>query len=69
MNFSRRVSRALDDEHHSDLSLLDKVEQALVGSPRHDTAHAGLMAQFAAALEQDIERHFLFEEASLFPLR
>lgn len=68
MNFSRQVSRALDDEHRNNLALLDKVEQALARSPRHDAVHAGLMAQFAAALEHDIERHFRFEEESLFPL-
>lgn len=68
MNSSRQVSRALDEEHRSNLALLDKVEQALVRSPRYDAALAGLMGQFAQALEHDIERHFKFEEASLFPL-
>ncbi len=68
MHNSRQVSRALDEEHRSHLALLGKVEQALGRSPRYDAALAGLMGQFALALEHDIERHFRFEEESLFPL-
>ncbi len=68
MNYFRQVGRALDEEHRNNLALLDKVEQALMRSPRFDAAHAGLMAQFARALEHNIERHFTFEEESLFPL-
>ena len=68
MNTARQVSRALDEEHRNNLALLEKVEQALVRSAHYDAGHARLMAQFAAALEHDIERHFTFEEISLFPL-
>ena len=67
MNFSRQVSRMLDEEHRSNLDLLGRVEQALGGAPRHDPALAGLLGQFERSLEHDIERHFVFEERALFP--
>ncbi|MEO7937568.1 MAG: hemerythrin domain-containing protein [Burkholderiaceae bacterium] len=68
MSSSRQVGRALDEEHRSNLALLDKVEHAVARANHADTAFAGLMAQFARAMEHDIERHFRFEEESLFPL-
>ena len=67
MNFSRQVSRTLDEEHRSNLELLGKVEQALARATKPDAGLAGLLAQFAQALDHDIERHFRFEEESLFP--
>lgn len=68
MNPFGQVCRVLDEEHRAHLDLLGKVEQALARSPRPNEALAGLIGQFARALEQDIERHFRFEEESLFPL-
>ncbi|MEP6969789.1 MAG: hypothetical protein ABJA49_05055, partial [Betaproteobacteria bacterium] len=65
MSFSRQVGRALDEEHRSNLVLLDKVEHALGRANHDDAAFAGLMAQFARAMEHDIERHFRFEEDAL----
>ena len=67
MNFSRQVSRTLDEEHRSNLELLGKVEQAIARATKPDAGLAGLLAQFAQALDHDIERHFRFEEESLFP--
>jgi hemerythrin-like domain-containing protein len=64
---STQVSRILDDEHRSNLALLGKVEKSLAGAARFDPALAGLIAQFVRALEHDIDRHFRFEEESLFP--
>jgi len=68
MNFPGQVCRVLDDEHRTNLDLLGKVEQALTRATRPDAALAPLMAQLARALENDIDRHFRFEEESLFPL-
>lgn len=68
MDFEGQVCRALHEEHRAMLDLLDKVEQALRRAPHHDEALGGLLGQFARALEQDIARHFAFEEESLFPL-
>jgi len=68
MNFPGQVCRVLDEEHRNNLDLLGKVEQALARTPKPDEALAGLMGRFAYAMEHDIERHFRFEEESLFPL-
>ncbi|MEO8125276.1 MAG: hemerythrin domain-containing protein [Burkholderiales bacterium] len=67
MNYSRQVSRTLDEEHRNNLELLGKVEQALARATKRDASLNGLLTQFAQALDHDIERHFRFEEESLFP--
>lgn len=64
---STQVSRILDDEHRSNLALLGKVEQALGRAARFEPELAGLIGQLVRALEHDIDRHFKFEEESLFP--
>ena len=64
---STQVSRILDDEHRSNIALLGQVEQALGRASRFDPALAGLMGNLARAVEHDIDRHFKFEEESLFP--
>jgi hemerythrin-like domain-containing protein len=68
MQYARQVSRTLDEEHRNNLELLGKVEQALGRASRTDPALSGLIGQFAQSLEHDVERHFRFEEDSLFPL-
>ena len=68
MSYSSQVGRTLDDEHRTNLALLEKVEHALTRIAYSDPAFTGLMSQFARAMEHDIERHFQFEEESLFPL-
>ena len=71
MSYRRQVSRTLDDEHRANLDLLGRVEQAFSRAPRFGNAGDGDLAQLAAALgrhvEQDIGRHFEFEERELFP--
>jgi hemerythrin-like domain-containing protein len=67
MNFQRQVSRLLHEEHLNMMGLLGKLEHALGRAHRFDPAHSGLLGQFARALEQDVDRHFRFEEESLFP--
>jgi hemerythrin-like domain-containing protein len=64
---STQVSRILDDEHRSNIALLGKVEQAYTRASRFEPALADLTGQLVRALERDIDRHFTFEEASLFP--
>lgn len=68
MSYSSQVGRTLDEEHRTHLALLEKVERALARPDDNDPAFAGLMSQFARAMVYDIERHFQFEEESLFPL-
>jgi hemerythrin-like domain-containing protein len=64
---STQVSRILDEEHRSNLDLMGKIEQSMARTPRFDPALGALLGQFVRALEHDIDRHFQFEEESLFP--
>jgi hemerythrin-like domain-containing protein len=71
MSFARQVSHALDTEHRSSLDLLGRVEQALARKPRAGAARepdfVKLAGAFGRLIEQDIGRHFDFEERELFP--
>lgn len=60
---TRQVSRRLHEEHQATLALWARVEATLAAG-RHDPA---LMRSAAAALAEEIERHFAFEENELFP--
>jgi hemerythrin-like domain-containing protein len=66
-----QVSHTLDTEHRSSLELLGRVEQAFARAPRagaaRDADFIRLAAAFARLIEQDIGRHFDFEERELFP--
>ncbi len=70
MNFQRQVSHALDEEHRTNLDLLGKVESAFARAPRtgagRDPDLGKLAGTFARHLEQDVGRHFDFEENELF---
>lgn len=68
MNHTRQVARMLDDEHRSLLDLLGQVEQGLARARHHDAALVPLLGLLARSIEHDMQRHFLFEEESLFPL-
>jgi hemerythrin-like domain-containing protein len=71
MSYERQVSRALDDEHRANLTLLGQVEQAFARAPNkgagRDPELARLAGALARQLEQEVERHFVFEENELFP--
>lgn len=71
MGFQRQVSQVLDDEHRTNLDLLGRVEQAFTRGSRAGMANgpdlARLAGTFGRHLEQDIGRHFDFEERELFP--
>jgi hemerythrin-like domain-containing protein len=64
------VSRALDDDHRTNLDLLGRCEQAFRRVPRGggavDPELARLAAVLVRALEQEVNRHFDFEERELF---
>jgi len=64
---SSQVSRMLDDEHRANIAMLGQVEQQLSRSARYDPACAGLLGQLVRLLENDVDRHFSFEEEHLFP--
>ena len=63
MEFNRHISRRLHEEHVATLALWGRVESALAAG-RHDAA---LLKSAAASLERELDRHFRFEEAELFP--
>lgn len=70
MNFLRQVSQALDTEHRNNLDLLGRVEQALArgrSSAEQDPEFTRLAGAFVRAIDEDIGRHFDFEEQQLFP--
>ena len=70
MNFMRQVSQVLDTEHRASLDVLGRVEQAFARSSRvgaaRDPEFGTLAAAFGRLIEQDIARHFDFEERELF---
>jgi hemerythrin-like domain-containing protein len=61
--FTRQVCRRLHEEHEASLALCSRLEATLAAG-RSDAA---LMRAAAAALAGEVERHFAFEEAELFP--
>lgn len=63
MEFNRHISRRLHEEHQATLALWGKVELMLAAG-RLDPA---LLRSAAAALAQELGRHFRFEEQELFP--
>ena len=71
MSYQRQVSRTLDDEHRVNLELLGRIEQAFARAPRSGHAANAELMQLAGVLarhiEQDVGRHFDFEEQELFP--
>lgn len=71
MSFARQVSQALDSEHRANLDLLGRVELAFARAGRAGMARDADLGQLAGALarqiEEDVGRHFDFEERELFP--
>ena len=68
MDHRSLVSRALDDEHRANLALLDRVEQAFGRMRARGSDELRTLAgALARQVEQDIGRHFEFEERELFP--
>jgi len=62
----RQVSQLLDNEHRSSLALLGRIEQAFARAPRA-TEFTPLAAALVRLIENDLARHFDFEEHELFP--
>ena len=63
MDYNRRISRRLHEEHDATLALWGRVE-ATLAARKHDPV---LLRSAAAALAHELDRHFRFEEAELFP--
>jgi hemerythrin-like domain-containing protein len=67
MSYDRQVSRALDDEHRANIALFERVERALAKSSPDTAELAQLAVALCRQIEQDVGRHFDFEERELFP--
>ena len=73
MEFSRRITNTLNDEHMATIALLNNLEALLMehgpkNPPKPDNAAAArLFADVTAAVESEIGTHFAFEEEQLFP--
>lgn len=73
MNFEKSVTRILHDEHMRVIGLLNRFEGLLAdisaarGLDAAEPGTARLLNELIVALEQDIDRHFRFEEEALFP--
>ncbi len=69
MMYSNRVCQKLHDEHMATLALLEKLERFVANnkSPEAtDSAARSLLIDLAVAFENEIWRHFGFEEKHLF---
>jgi len=67
MLFERQVSQALHTEHLASIELLGRLEQTIARAKSHQVEGLDRLAtEFSRWLEQDIERHFVFEENELF---
>ena len=71
MSFANRVSQVLHDEHGATVALIERLEQLIArhraGMPdARDHGVARLLEDLVVALENDLERHFSFEEDHLF---
>lgn len=69
MMYENRVCQKLHDEHMATLALLERLERFAAGNAPPapgDPAARTLLIDLAVAFENEIGRHFAFEEAHLF---
>lgn len=66
MDFERRIPHALDAEHRASLQLLERLERALTKGSS-DAELAALAPQLLHLMDDEVVRHFAFEEDALFP--
>lgn len=70
MNFIRQTGRTLHEEHRANLELLSRIEAAFGRAPRQDPGRDDELVRLVTALgrqmDQDVQRHFEFEERELF---
>lgn len=68
MSYNREVSRMLDEEHRANLDLLRRIDQAFAPTARaSERSLADLLGAFARQFDEEVRRHFEFEERELFP--
>ncbi len=73
MDFTRRITQLLHEEHVSTIALLERLE-ALLGRyrkappPADSSGLSNLLGDLAISLENEVGRHFDIEQDRLFPL-
>ena len=72
MAFARRITEIMHEEHMTTLAMIADVEGLLAGGKQHPPdvtaiATRSTLGQFAAAIEDEVRKHFAFEEDHLFP--
>jgi hemerythrin-like domain-containing protein len=70
--FNNRISQTLHDEHRATVALMERLEQLIArhrrGPPAaDDRGVAQLLSDLSTGVEAEVQRHFAFEEQSLFP--
>lgn len=72
MSFTNGVSQALHEEHQATIALMERLEQFIARHRRYATPDAGdpgaarLLSDLATSMENEVQRHFAFEEERLF---
>ena len=72
MSFTNGVSKALHEEHRATIALMERLEQFIARHRRYGTPDAGdagaarLLSDLATSMENEVQRHFAFEEDRLF---
>ena len=72
MSFTNRISQALHEEHRATVALMERLEQLIAryrrGGPpdTRDGAVAKLLSDLSTGVEDEVQRHFGFEEDRLF---
>jgi hemerythrin-like domain-containing protein len=72
MSFSNRISQTLHDEHRATIALMERIEHLVAQHRRGsrpdagDRAVAQLLCDLSVGVEAEVQRHFAFEENSLF---
>jgi hemerythrin-like domain-containing protein len=72
MSFRNRISQTLHEEHRATVALMERLEQLITrhraGDPPDtgESAVARLLSDLETGVQDEVERHFAFEEDKLF---
>lgn len=69
MNYARQTPRTLHEEHLASITVLGRIEQVLLRAPARGALADVLLEELRPLIrqiEQDVNRHFTFEETELF---
>jgi hemerythrin-like domain-containing protein len=73
MSYSNRISQTLHEEHRATVALVERLENLIARHARgslpniSDSGVAQLLSDLSTSVQSEVERHFDFEEAHLFP--